>query len=293
MENIQDYAEWVKRLGHHVIKTDSCYWYNAQPGFYFYFPYNRLIAPSKKEVDSVLWGAPCIGIRYFTTVDQFGKESYLITCEDKNYDLTSVDASSARRQTRRGLENFDIKPVEFMDLSSLGLSLIHDTLTRQGRNPNAHDKKSWESYCLSANGLEGFQAWGAFYGDRLASFMVTCLMEDHLTILHHSSATEYLNLYPNNALVFYVTKLKLSSPGVNAVSYGPQSLDAPESLDIFKFRMGYKKKPMKQVIVFNPVIKPFINSLSQKIIEKLSELRPENDIFRKLAGIIQFFRMSV
>ena len=286
------FLEFLARQGHRIVETESCYWYDAQPGFYFYFPYNRLITPGRDELKRVLWRQPCIGIRYFTPVECFGKESFMIVCSDKSYDITSVDPHYARRQTRRGLEHFDIRQLEFKELAQLGISLNRDTLVRQGRDPRIYDEKKWQLYCSSADGLDGFEAWGAFSEKNLASFMVTFLMDDHFTILHQSSASEYLPLYPNNALVFYVTKLKLALPEINAVSYGPQSLDAPESLDTFKFRMGYKKKPMKQTIVFNPLVRPFINLFSYKLIQRLSAFRPVSDTFRKIEGIVRFYRES-
>ena len=64
-----------------------------------------------------------------------GKSSYLIVRSDKNYDITSVDADYARRQTRRGLENFEIKPLDLKSLAELGNKLNFDTLSRQGRDP--------------------------------------------------------------------------------------------------------------------------------------------------------------
>ncbi len=284
------FLEFLARQGHRIVKTESCYWYDAQPGFYFYFPYHKLITPEKEELKRILWGNPCIGARYFTPMEQVGKASFTIVCSDKNYDITSVDAHYARRQTRRGLEHFIIRQVEFKELANLGNSLNYDTLVRQGRNPNIYEEKKWQLYCSAANGLEGFEAWGAFSGKYLASFMVTFLMEDHFTILHHSSATNYLPLYPNNALVFYVTKHKLALREVNSVSYGPQSLDAPESLDTFKFRMGFRRRPMKQTIVFNPLVRPFIGGFFYKIIQHVSALRPDSDTFRKGEGIIRFYR---
>jgi hypothetical protein len=284
------FLEFMARQGHRIVKTDSCYWYDAQPGFYFYFPYHRLISPSEVELNHLLMGEPCIGARYFTPMDHIGKESFMIVCADKNYDITSIDAHYARRQTRRGLEHFEIRQMEFKALATLGISLNLDTLIRQGRAPHRNEEKAWQLYCSSAEGLDGFEVWGAFLGNKLASFMTTYQMEDHCTILHHSSATEYLHLYPNNALVFYVTKFKLASPEVNSVYYGPQSLDAPASLETFKFHLGYQKRPMKQTIVFNPLVKPFINGLSHKIIQRLSASKPDSDTFRKLEGIVRFYR---
>jgi hypothetical protein len=225
-------------------------------------------------------------------MDHFGKESYMIVCTDKNYDFASLDPHSARRETRKGLENLTIRQMEICELAERISELDQDTLIRQGRKPQRQAEKKWKLYCSSAEGLEGFEAWGAFTGNNPAAFMMTYQMEDHFTILLQSSATRYLPLYPNNALVFFVTKLKLASPGVNAVYYGPQSLDAPESLDMFKFRMGFQKRPMKQAIVFTPVIRPFINGFMQKCIHWISSMVPKSDTFRKFEGLVRFYRES-
>ena len=283
------FSEFLMRQGHHVVKTESCYWYDAQPGFYFYFPYHRLINPGQDELDRIFWGQRSIGVRFFAPMDCVGKESYSIMCSDKHYDITSVDAKYARRQTRRGLESFEIRTLPFRDLATLGNPLNHDTLARQERDPGAWNEQKWREYCEAADGLEGFEAWGAFSDKSLASFMVTFQMEDVFTILHHSSATEYLRFYPNNALVYFVTQLKLSQPDVHAVSYGPQSLDAPESLDTFKFRMGFQKMPMKQAIVFNPLIRPFICGPFHKAVQLAAQARPKSDTFRKLEGVLRFY----
>jgi hypothetical protein len=67
-------------------------------------------------------------------------------------------------------------------------------------------------------------------------------------------------------------------------------LDAPESLDTFKFRMGYQKRPMKQTIIFNPLIKPFIGGMLDKLVQLSVKVRPQSDVLRKMEGIIRFYR---
>jgi hypothetical protein len=286
------FAEFLSRQGYKITQTNSCYWYNAQPGFYFYFPYHKLIDPNPDEIGKLTAGKPFIGARYFTFPSENTRNSFLLVCEDKNYDLNSVDANYARRQTRRGLEHFKINQIDFKELEKKGLPLVHDTLSRQGRDTKIWKTKKWHQYCHAAIGLEGFEAWGAFSDGHLAAFMISFLMHDHFTILHHSSSTKYLPLYSNNALVYSVTKEKLSHPDINCLFYGPESLDAPESLDKFKFRMGFVKKPMKQKIVFNPIIKPFINSNSYKMFQWISNKYPSSDLLRKMVGVVDFFRES-
>ena len=152
------------------------------------------------------------------------------------------------------------------------------------------NEKKWKRYCASTEGLGGFEAWGAYKEDKLASYLMGFQMEDHFTILYQSSATEFLRFYPNNALIFTVTKLMLSRPEITAISYGPELLDAPESLDTFKFRMGYSKRPMKQRIVFNPLVRPFIGQTLHKVVKLFADKRTESDTLRKVDGIINFYR---
>jgi hypothetical protein len=280
-------AEFFRLQGHRIHRSESCFWYDIQPGFYFSIPYHRLITPSKEEINGLLWGLPCIALRFFTTVECTGKSSYMIVCSDKNYDITSIDPKYARRQTRRGLENFQIRQLDFIELANHNHINV-DTLIRQGRKPGVWTDKRWKRYCLSANGLSGLEAWGAYSGDILVAFLVAYEMDDYFEILHHSSTTEYLHLYPNNALVFFVTKLKLSTNHINYVSYGPESIDAPESLETFKFRMGFERLPMKQGIIFHPFVKPVMNKISYKIVKRISK-SSTSDFWRKLEGIFRFY----
>jgi hypothetical protein len=89
-----------------------------------------------------------------------------------------------------------------------------------------------------------------------------------------------------------MTRQKLATPGINAVSYGPESLDAPESLDTFKFRMGYQKRPIKQKIVFHPWARPFVGAAMHKFLQFLSNIKSQSDTFRKMEGVIRFYRES-
>jgi len=289
-ETLQAYATFLRRLGHRLHESESARWYDAQPGFYFYFPYHRLIEPSDDELRRLLLGRACIGARYFTPTSAVGKESYLVVCADRHYDLASLDKHSARRETLRGLENSLVRRLGLVELAEVGSSLYQDTLTRQGRDPQLWSAARWRRYCDAAGGLPGFDAWGAHVGDELAAFMLGFQFEDHFTILHHCSATHLLPSHPNNALVYTVTRAKLTTPGVTAVSYGPQSLDAPASLDAFKFRMGYRRRPMKQAIVFNPLVRPFVGGASHGVVRAASHRCPRSDTLRKLDGILSFYR---
>jgi hypothetical protein len=53
--------------------------------------------------------------------------------------------------------------------------------------------------------------------------------------------------------------------------------------------MGFTKKQMKQRVVFSPILKPFANSITYKLVQTFSNIKPSSDTWRKLGGIIQFY----
>ncbi|HZK05972.1 MAG TPA: hypothetical protein VFC82_09010 [Actinomycetaceae bacterium] len=289
-DSLRTYAEFLRRLGHSVVNTESGYWYNAQTGFYFRFPYHRVAEPSPEELRAVRRRGRYIGLRYFTPMTSLGKSSYLMVCSDKDYGFASLDRHSARRETRRAVENLEIREIPLDELGRSGYALYCDTLARQGRDPCTWTPDSWRRYCEATQGLDGFAAWGAFAERQLAAFLFTFLMEDHLTFIHQCSDTRLLKSHANGALIYTVTREALSRREVDTVQYGPQSLDAPASLDEFKRRMGFVPRPMKQRIVLNPVLRPLVGDPLHDAVQRISVRRPESDRLRKLNGIIRFYR---
>ena len=284
--NAEIYAQFLKRWGYKVIRTTSCYWYDAGRYFYQGFPLHRILDPSDDEIRQVLWRGPAIGLRFTSNPEAAGRDSYLIICDDPGYDLSSLHPK-ARNQTRRGIERCVVDHVDFERLAHEGLAINQDTWQRQGRS--VYDRRSnWQLFCNIAATLPGFEAWGAFVDGQLVAYLVTFQMEECCNIVWHMSKTNYLSYYPNNALVFHVTREMISRPDVTMVSYGLQSLDAPPSVDHFKLRMGYRKKHVKQCIVINPLLAPLIlNRVVYRVLQGISARRPSSDFWRKVAGVLK------
>jgi hypothetical protein len=68
-----------------------------------------------------------------------------------------------------------------------------------------------------------------------------------------------------------------------------QSLDAPESVDAFKFRLGYRPKLVLQRIKFNPLYKPFANPVSKKFLGYIRRLQPGNVFIFKANGLLSHY----
>ncbi len=274
------FAEFWRLQGHRVIRTASCYWYDPYKFSFLSMPYHRILSPSRGELPQVWLKGPSAVVRFPTAYDGTGRIGGLFICTNRNYDLMSLH-KKARNQTRRGIENCVVEQVDFHTLADQGHRLNVETFIRQGRNSQTMSLEQWRRYCNAACQVPGFAAWGAFVQGQLAAFMVAALVEDCFSILHQSSANEYLDCYPNNSLVFTVTRLQMSSPDVKYVSYGLKSLDDTNGLDHFKSQMGFQLKLFKEQIEFNPLLKLFLVFGGHSLIKKMARQHPENDFFRK------------
>jgi hypothetical protein len=213
--------------------------------------------------------------------------SYHVTFTGCDYLLTSLP-KKARHDVQRGMEAASIEPISFDRLGSEGWRLRADTLTRQGRL-GAETQAWWQNLCQSADGLPGFEAWAAVVNRQMAASLIAFTSEECCSILYQQSCTEYLSLGVNNALIFYFTNEVLNRPGQSWIFYGLHSLDAPASVDQFKFRMGYTAKPVRQRVVFNPWLKPLFNPASHALLRAGLRLRPDNPAMSKAEGMLRFY----
>jgi hypothetical protein len=286
--NPEIFTEWFHRQGFQVARTASSFWVNLGRRVYQAFPYHRLIKPDGQELHEFLQSHKALGLRYSTALAEAqGCLSYHAVYEDKAYDL-DVLKKWARKNVRRGLKNCQVEPISFSRLAREGWALQVDTLKRQGRRvPMAF--KAWERICLAAAGLPGFEAWGALVGGSLGASVISFKMEDCYYLLYQQCHSQYLNGRINNALSFTVTKTLVERKDHKSILYGLHSLDAPSRVDEFKFRMGYYPKPVRQRVVFHPLLKALINGASHALVLKLLNLDPGNPTLAKAEGMMRFY----
>jgi hypothetical protein len=282
------FAEWLRRQGHKVIRTDSSYWYEAGPRVYQAFPYHWLIEPTQQELLGLLLKKRAVGLRYSAPIGSpFGCISYHAIYDEPNYTMDILDRRS-RQNVRKGLKNCTVAPIPFQRLSEEGWLLENDTASRQGCRQTIA-KEKWRRRCLAAADLPGFEAWGALVGDRLVASLLTFTMDDCCEMISQQCHRDYLNARVNNALSFVVTETMLSRLGIRSIFYTLQSLDAPDSIDQFKFRMGYKAKPVKQRVFFIPLAAPVLNNVTYAILEWMSKRRPNDSSLAKAMGLLRFY----
>lgn len=284
--NAEVFAEWLRRQGHKVLRSESSYWFNAGPGVFQAFPYHWLIAPGPEEIRRLMMGHGMIALRYSTPLDHpGGKVSYHIVLQ-KPYDLPMLKAQ-ARNGVKSGLRHFQIEQVPFDRLATEGWALQQDTLRRQGRL-RSMTREAWEQLCRAAEGLPGFEAWAATMDGRLAAAVIVARVDDWCYVPYSLSLSAFLGQHPNNALFFSVSRNLLDREGVSGIFFTVQSLDAPAQVDEFKLRMGFAPRVVCQCVAFSPLLRPFATPLTHGLIQRLYRRFPSSPSLAKAEGILRF-----
>jgi hypothetical protein len=286
--NADIFAKWFRMQGKQVVRTQSSYWVDGGARAFQAFPYHWLTEPTRGELDDFLKENKAITLRYSTPVHaSSGYVSYHTVLGDMAYDISNL-GKRTRKNIRHGLDHSQVMPISFERLAGEGYSLLLDTMDRQGRNPDIMHKE-WETLCLSAGDLAGFETWGAFVDNKLAASALVFRMDDYYYFLYQHSLRQYLSENVNNALTFVLTQELVKRSETKSIFYGLHSLDAPDSLDEFKFHMGYSAKPVRQQVVFHPWLRSFVNNTSHTVVYKLLNWNLGNPLLSKAEGILRFY----
>jgi len=284
--NPEIFAEWMRRQGHKVYQTTSSYWYDAGPRVLQAFPYHWLIEPPEDEIRELMQENGVLALRYSTPLDnQRGMASYHVVLHAP-YTLKGL-RSQARNGIKRGLKYFNVEQISFERLATEGWILQRDTLDRQDRL-RSMSQEEWERLCRAADGLPGFEVWAATRGGELAGALIICQIDDVFHVPYALSHRNYLRNYVNNALFFATSCEMLERKGIREVFFTVQSLDAPSSVDDFKFRMGLTPIPVRQCVDFHPWLKPFATSGLHHLAEWMLKHDTNNPMIAKAEGMLRF-----
>lgn len=286
--NADVFAEWLCRQGQRVARTASTYWHSEGLGIYQAFPYHSLIQPSEEELAEMFFAHHAIALRYSAPPEStIGLMSYHTVRDNPSYDMNSL-GPWARKNGRRGLKNCLVEPISFQRFVEEGWALRSDTLDRQGRRFRMSHEAWMRRYSVLAE-LEGFEVWAALVQGKLGAFLVTFQMGEVCYLLYQQCHRDYLRHHVNNALTFVVTQTMIQRPGIRSVFYGTHSLDAPASVDEFKFRMGYRAKPVRQRVIFHRYLSPFVNRVSHGLLKRMAEWMPASRHLSKAEGMFRFY----
>lgn len=286
--NIQNFAEWWRRQGCQIYRTKSSWWYTAEPHVLQAFPYHWCIEPSEKELRDLMVKNGILALRYSTPLEaKEGSASYHVVLYPP-YNLETL-RSQARNGVKKGLASCRVEIISFERLASEGWELQRDTLERQNRL-GSMGQAEWEKICFTAVDLPGFEVWAAIVGEELAATIIVTRIDDMYYVPYAQSHRKFLNLHVNNALFYNASVEMLAREGVKGIFFSLHSLDAPESVNEFKFRMGLKAIPVRQRVVFHPLLAPFASDFAHRTAEKLLNRYPGNHIIAKTEGMLRFYR---
>lgn len=281
-------AEWLRRMGHCVVRTRSSYWFDAAPRVFQAFPYHWVIQPTEDELRDFLCKENAIALRYSAPLEaEEGSCSYHVVCERATYELKDVDPS-IRAHVRRGLEACRVGPIPLERYAKEGWAIERDTQDRQGRR-SRRGREWWERMVGATAGLDGFEAWGAEVEGRLAAGLMFVRIDDSVGLLYQQSHRDYLPLRVNNALLFDTTKALVARPDVRLIHNGLHSLDAPASVDRFKTRLGYTVKPVRQRVLFHPRLAPLVGVGTFMFLDRLAGLCSDSEFIQKAKGMTRFY----
>jgi hypothetical protein len=146
----------------------------------------------------------------------------------------------------------------------------------------------WERLCRAADGLPGFEAWGATSKGELAGAVIICRIDDVFNVPYAMSRTAFLNNHVNNAVFYSVSCEMLKREGVSSVFFTVQSLDAPANVDEFKFRMGFQPRAVRQRVDFHPFINPLATSSVHTWVRMTLQRDPSHPFLTKAEGMLRF-----
>jgi hypothetical protein len=284
--NAELFREFLERIGHKTIESETCSWYKVGPGCYASIPPFDLLHPGESEIRRLLLTHAIAAVRYCTDTGNGGKPSFLYVVDDPEYDLGHLSRQN-RGYIKRAAPTCRVEQIDFEYLYRHGMPLNQDTVARQNRDdPMFTDPSRWKQVCEAGKSVEGAFAWGTFVEDALASFVIGFLIGGTAYILYHHSANQYLNLRPNHLLTFTITRELMAVPEINCVSLGYESIRDLSGLDDYKLRLGYTKRPLHQVVRLHPLLKGMIlGPAGQLTIRELRRRLPDNDTLLQVDGL--------
>jgi hypothetical protein len=284
--NQPSFEAWLERQGYRVLHSPSASWYEIAPRVLQAFPYHGIAHIDAAERDALLRDSGCLALRYSTPLDAaHGQVSYHVVIDRHEFGLPRLPKTQ-RAATVKALQQFAVAPISHDELRMDGWAMREKTLVRQQRF-GIETHAWWDRLCRAAEAA-GFEAWGARCDGVLTASLLAHVADGCASILLQQSDTDFLSRGTNNALVYEFCRDAFSRPGVTRVFYGLHSLDAPASVDAFKFRLGFRALPVRQVVDFHPLVRPWLGNVTLRAIEAVRRIRPNDSRISKLDGLLRF-----
>lgn len=291
--NLSAYAKFCSAIGYNVLETPNSVWIGPKHGFFSRMPLYETTPPQGEELETLFDQTRIIGVNYAVETGNRGTISHNYFIRDQNYNMKNLN-TNCRRNVQKGLQNCQVRPLDFNELYRLGMPLNLDTLNRQGRSdPLFSNAEHWKRLCRAGAASEQIEAWGAFVQGELGAYMITTRLGSVVSVLYTHSRTTLLNAHPSQALYFTMIQSMMHTPGVTAVYNGAQWLTTGKGLDRFKQGMGFVTEP----VVFVTQLRPLANRLLlnrgvRRTISSLGPLLLSHDVHHRIEAVLDMAAAS-
>lgn len=283
--DVERFARFYERSGVRVAKSDSAWWYEAAPRFLLALPSHRPLSLPDDEAADLIRREKLAGLRYIAT--EGGRASFHLVCDDPDFGLDKLSANT-RSKVRRGLSRNEIRRVSGRELAEVAEAAFVETMERQNRASTAA-VDAWRRMLLAADDEPAIEIWTAWHEGEFACYLIAVRIDDVCEFFQARSSNRLLKHYPNNALIYTLTEEMLGKRGVREVTFGIESPEPVEELDAFKLQMGYRKKPVRQRVVFHPLLRAAFALPPVRSLLIRAGAKPTADVrLRKAAGILKF-----
>ncbi len=281
------FAAFYARAGVRVARSESAWWYEAAPRFLLALPSHRPVALQPGEAADLIRREKLAGLRYIATESEGGRPSFHLVCDTRDYGLDKLSAN-ARSKIRRGLSRNELRRITGKELASIAGKAFVETMERQNRASTAA-VDAWHRMLAAADSEPAIEIWSAWHEGEFACYLIAVLIDDVCEFFQARSASHLLKHYPNNALIYWLTEEMLVRRGLREVTFGIESPEPVEELDTFKLQMGFRKKPVRQKVIFHGALAAAFAVAPVRRLLVWAGSRPTADVrLRKAAGILKF-----
>lgn len=281
------FAAFYRASGVRVARSESAWWYEAAPRFLLALPSHTPVTLKPGEASELIRREKLAGVRYICGDHDGGRASFQLVCDTPDFSLEKLSANT-RSKVRRGLARNEIRRVSGRELASIAEGAFVETMERQNR-ASTHAVDTWRRMLAAADLEPAIEIWTAWHEGEFACYLVAVRIDDVCEFFQARSVNRLLKHYPNNALIYTLTEEMLVRRGLREVTFGIESPEPVEDLDTFKLQMGYRKKPVRQRVVFHPLLGAAFSLAPIRRLLMKAGARPEADVrLRKAAGILKF-----
>jgi hypothetical protein len=277
--------------GFKTYRSASAAWYEAGPRFLLGIPTHDALVLDAAEARATLRATGALGLRYVSARPEEGAESWQMVATDADYDLEKFSANT-RSKVRRGLKGNDVRRISGAELARAGEQAFVDTVSRQGR-ADRYGLDRWRALLSAADAEPGIEIWAAWNGDKMAAYLLIMVFADSCEFYEARSRDDTLRNYPNNALLYTVTRDILVERKIPQITFGIEGLEDLDSLDAFKLAMGFYRKPIRQRVVFHPALRTALALAPvRSVIDRLATREGSSSFWRRARGLMTYAELG-